>query len=432
MKNFLKNWGVRVTILSLVLPVLMLVFFWSIPTSACGCGVMITSSDNGSWSYGEDSLEQSFINFENKTEKLIISLDIKKTARDAVLVIPIPSDPSLVKADILSETPKFYGYDVSKRALTNLTHIRDSLFATQIYPIIPMVYEAMNQTFGVSSMPSNSLGARPGGAQEQDIVVYQHLEKNGMVAEVLSAASPDALYGYLTQKGLKVERNSIPIFRDYINSNFSFVVSWINPLATDVAARGVLMTFPSDKIFYPLKPGSAYSGQGMQKTIDVVGYVSPDLYSDIKDSTTVDYYYSDDSSTFVDFFTSDGGFGFTRITLNARPNQLTQDLFISEKTPLRILNAQLINFYPFIYGLILLIIISFLVTYLVVRLLTHSSLTKRQFIGLSILNCLTLIGTIVGSFVALKEKRFKFIVLFSLTFMVLTWVFWILLSSLYW
>lgn len=432
MVNFSKNLSTQFTKSSLIISVLMLSLLLVLPVSACGCGVLITSSDNGDWTYGNDSLEQSFINFENRTEKLIISLDLKNTSRDAVLVIPIPADPGSVKADILSETPRFYGYDVSKRAQENLSHIRDSLLATQIYPIIPIVLNSLsNQSFGVAgSIPTNSLGGVSKGIQ-QDIVVYQHLEKNGMVAEVLSAVNSDALYQYLTQKGLKVEKDSIPIFRDYINKKFSFVVSWINPSTIDTTARGLLMTFPADKIFYPLKPGSAYSGSGMGKTINIVGYVSPKLYSDIKDSTKVDYFYSTSDSVLKDFFSSDKGFGFTRIVINAEPNKLTQDLYISENAPLKILNAQLINLHPFIYGLILLIIISFVSTYLIIRLLLSSALVKPNFIGLGIANCLTLVGTIIGSRIFLKEKRFKFVVLFSLAFVVLTLVSWFLLSVLY-
>ena len=428
MKNYLKKCSVKFIIFSLLAPALMLVFLGSIPASACGCGLLLTSSDAGIWQYGSDSLEQSFINLEGGAEKLIISLDIKKTSRDAVLVIPIPAEPNLVYADILSETPSFFGYDVSKRAQENLSHIRDSLLATQIYPIIPMIVKTFTEsTYGVSNiMVPTQAGRAPDG-----ITVYQHLEKNGMIAEVLSATNSSSLYNYLTNKGLKIERDSVPIFRDYIRKDFSFVVSWINPSITDVAARGILMNFPANKIFYPLKPGSAYSGSGMQKTINVVGHVTPELYSNIKDSTKVGYYYSDSGSTLKDFFTTDQGFNFTRITINAKPSKLTQDLYISEKTPLKILNAQFINFYPLIYGLILLVIISLISTYLVIKLLLSQTQTKPSLLKLSVANCLTLIGTIVSSFIFLKEKRFKYVILFSLTFVVITLISWCLLYSLY-
>src|SRR5438876_376247 len=120
------------------------------------------------------------------------------------------------------------------------------------------------------------------------------------------------------------------------------------------------MDFPSKNIFYPLHPGSVYPGNGLPETITVVGHVSPKLYADIKDQTAVDYFYSLSGSSLNGFFTTDTGFGFTKIVVNVKPPKLTQDLYISAVTPVKIMNAQLINLHPFVYGLILLIILSFL------------------------------------------------------------------------
>lgn len=236
----------------------------------------------------------------------------------------------------------------------------------------------------------------------------------------------------LLKKGLQVEKDSISVFRDYINKDFSFVVSWINPLGINSSARGILMTFPTEKIFYPLKPGSAYAGHGMTKTITIVGHVSPKLFSDIKDSTEVKYFYSEGNTKLAGFFISKiNGFGFTKVVINAEPQKLTQDLYISSNAPLRIINAQFINLHTFSYGVILLIIISFVSTYLIIRLLFSSSLIKPNFIDLSIASCLTIIGTIIGSRVFLKEKRFKFVALFSATFILITSSIFYLIATLY-
>lgn len=433
MNNLFKKWNPRIRASTLLGLLLFSALFGAIPASACGCGLLVVSSDNG-WSYGDDSVEQSFINFENGTEKLIISLNIKNRSHDAVLIIPIPAAPNSVKADVLSETPKFYGYNVSDRARKNLSIIRDVLLYTQLYPIVPLVLSSTSRNEIASSESNNlTLGGALDAAIDQGVTVYQHLEKEGMIAEVLSASNSDSLYGYLTQKGLKVEKDSIPIFRDYIHKDFSFVVSWISPSTSDVSAKGLLMTFPTEKIYYPLKPGSVYSGRGMQKTVTVVGYVSPTLYSsDIKNSTKVDYFYSSDDLSFKDFFSSDGGFGFTRIILNAEPQKYSQDLYISESAPIKILNAHLINLHPFVYGLILLIIISFVATYLSSRLILSSQLqTPTGIIGLGILNCFTILGSIVGSRIFLQEKRSKFVITFSLIFVAIVMLIWFLSSLLY-
>src|SRR3989344_1840035 len=431
--NFLKNRNKRFVGFLLINLILISFLFWSFPASACGCGLMISQSDDG-WSYGDDSAEQSFINFENGTEKLIITLNLKKRSKDAVLVIPIPANPKLIKADVLSDVPKFSGYNVSKKAHENLSSIRDALLSTQIYPIVPILLKSSISTsyVGGANSRDGALLNAPTKGINQDIVVYQHLEKEGMVAEVLSAATSDALYDYLKQKGLKVEKDSIPIFRDYINKEFSFVVSWISPSASSNSAKGLLMTFPAKEIFYPLKPGSAYSGGGMDKIINVVGYVSPKLYPEIKDSTEIDYFYSGAIPSFKDFSSSDKNFGYTKIILNASPKKLTQDLYISNSAPLKIINAQLINFHPFIYGLILLVVFSFISAYLALRFsFMGTAQASAGMAKLGIFSCFTLIGAIIGSFVFLKEKRFKFIISFSLVFVTVTLIISFLISLLY-
>ena len=389
---------------------------------ACGCGVLITSSDKGSWAYGEDSTEKSFINLDKGVEKLIISLDIKNTSKDSVLVIPVPAQPATVTADILGDVPHISGYDVETVARGNITHIRDALLVTQIYPAVPLFLSETMRSIGEQESGAFQLGTNsPIGS---GITAYQHLEKNGMIAEVLGASSSDALYSYLTGKGLKVDKDSIPIFRDYINDNFSFIVSWINPSNVDASARGILASFPATEMFYPLKPGSAYSGLGATKTITVIGHVSPKIYSDIKDYTFVNYLYSDEGSSFKDFFTSEDGFAFTKITIFAKPSALTQDLYISNATPLRIYNAQFINLYPVTYGIILLLIISALSVCIAAGILYRNKLTWTKLLGLFIASCLTLIGTMVGAKLCLDDKKIKYVLLHSILFTAITLSVW--------
>ncbi len=420
--------SVRFSLASFILALFLLQ-----PLAVFACGMSMISSANG-WTFGNDSAEQSFINFANGEEKLIISRNFTNGSNDTVWVIPVPASPNSIKIDVLSDIPKFSGYDVSNRANEKLSSIRDTLLSTQIYPIVPIILNSLShQTFGVAGNSRGipqSLGV-PGSIGSQDVVVYQHLEKEGMVAEVLSATNSDALYKYLNEKGLKVEKNSISILQDYIGKNFSFIASWVSPSATGQSTKGLLMTFPTDKIFYPLKPESGTPGNGLPETITVVGHVTPNLFENIKNSTDVNYYYSTSGLSLKDFFSSDNGFGFTKIVINVKPSELTQDLYISQTAPIKILNAQLINLNTFTYGLVLLIILSFLSTYLAARFVLSSVQPHPNLLGLGIANCLTLVGAIIGSRIFLKEKRMKFVISFSIIFVILTLVVLFLLSALY-
>lgn len=387
---------------------------WSFPAVACGCGLLIMAGEDG-WEYGNDTTEQAFISYKDGTEHLLINLDIKTRDMSAVLVVPVPSVPDQVVADILAETPEFTGYNVEERAVENLAIIQRSLLETQLYPNI---IRGFTQTFGVTD------GAFPGmpNSLGRGVTVFQHLEKEGMVAEVLSAATSDELYTYLTEKGLKVEKDSIPIFRDYIRDDFSFVVAWIDPAKSNVTARGLTMVFPTAEMYYPLKPNSAYSGEGMEKTITVAGYVTPRIYAGITNTTEVSYRYSEEPLSYKDFFNSETGFGFTTITIRADTKSMTEDLYIADSAPLRILYADAINQHVILLGLLLLVLFSYLATLVALKLAAPVAKDSKvvRWRLLVAFNCLTLIGTILSAVNMLATRRFRYIVLFSLSFVTVT------------
>lgn len=427
--DFLSN-RQRKSLANFLLTGLILALSLLQPLAVFACGMsMIPSASSSGWTYGNDSAEQSFINYENGIEHLIISRSFENGSADTVWVIPVPATPTSVNVDVLSEDPKFSGYDVIAKAKGNIKTIKDGLLSTQIYPIIPII---LSSTFGISNSVDSksfvSLGIPQSAGSPSGVDVYEHIEKNGMTAEVLSATDSDALYAYLKEKGLNAEKNSISILQDYIGKNFSFVATWVSSSTEKVQAKGVLMQFPTDKIFYPLKPESGTPGNGFPETITVVGHVTPNLYANIKNSTYVDYYHSYGSSDLAGFFSSKGDFNYTKIVINTAPKNLIDDLYISQKTPLKAMLATSLSQYTLAYFLLLLLIISLLSSYLASLLL----LADKRFstvAKMTIASCFTLIGTIIGSRLFLQEKRFKFVVLFSITFIVLTFVSSFLLSA---
>jgi hypothetical protein len=437
----MKKLGIKLTVLTFLSAIVFgSLFIITMSASACGCGMVVVGDESSKvgWSYSDDFTETSFINYQNKTEKLIISLDIQSRSNDAVLIVPIPAEPSGVKADVLTDTPSLEGYNVTDKAKEKLSDIRDGVLATQIYPAIPKIISTLMAKEPESGLTSINAGLvsqslSNGAAPDNTVTVYQHLEKNGMVAEVLTASNSSALYDYLSQKGLKVEKDSIPIIRDYISSQFSFVVSWISPTTSYVNARGLQINFPSNKIYYPLKPGSVYSGPGLEKAVYIIGYISPNLYADIKPTTKVDYFYSDEATTFQDFYSSKGAYGYTRLVLNTEPKNLTKDLYMSKRAPIKILNAQAINLYTLIYGFVLLIITALLAVYLACRIVLPSYLrNQKTIVKLWLFSCFTIIGTVVGAHIILpREKRIRFSLAYSLMFVVIVLVFWFLSAHWY-
>jgi len=72
---------------------------------------------------------------------------------------------------------------------------------------------------------------------KQDVVVYEHLDKEGMSSELITAKTANGIYDYFNKKGLKIQKDMIPALDAYIGKDYSFVVSWINN-ATDAIAAG--------------------------------------------------------------------------------------------------------------------------------------------------------------------------------------------------
>ncbi len=128
---------------------------------------------------------------------------------------------------------------------------------TQIYTI-PFVMLSMSfvRTFGTEGI--NAPTSMKGRDIEQDVVVYEHLEKEGITSEIITAKTAVGLYDYLKNKKLKIGSGSIPVLDNYIGKEYSFVASWISSpeKAISTQNRGVFVTFPKKDIYYPMLPTS--------------------------------------------------------------------------------------------------------------------------------------------------------------------------------
>lgn len=103
---------------------------------------------------------------------------------------------------------------------------------------------------------SNALGAPQGLGRgiESDVIVYEHLDKEGISSEIITAKTTNGLYDYLKSKGLKIESGSIPVLDNYIGKDYFFVVSWMNSPEKIISAEDIknnLYTYFSSKYSYP-------------------------------------------------------------------------------------------------------------------------------------------------------------------------------------
>jgi hypothetical protein len=124
------------------------------------------------------------------------------------------------------------------------------------------------------------------------VSVEAHIEKKGMVAEVITAKAAHALYEYLSAKGLRIEPDSIPALDSYAGKDYVFVASWLSGVPESQGIqqrRGIFITFPTSRLYYPLAPTSAYEHGKIPISIRVLGHVKPGIYQEIDRYTSIKY-----------------------------------------------------------------------------------------------------------------------------------------------
>jgi len=130
---------------------------------------------------------------------------------------------------------------------------------------------------------------------------------------------------------------------------------------------GIFVTFPTDKIFYPLMPTSIYGSTQIPITIYVLDHVTPEPYDSIKSYVTSDYYVSsytsigDLKSFYGNMDTRNMKYTEIKI-LDAPAKYFKDDLWFSYGAPINVGLATVIysaiNQQPIIAGIIIILIIS--------------------------------------------------------------------------
>jgi len=394
--------------------VAFLAVFSFIPKSVLADGMMIKPDPySDRWDYSNESNQQAFINYDNGLQKMIISVGFEGENNNGVVwLFPVPSDPNKVAIDVVKSLPQLSGEEISKKAKSNLDDTTKFLQMTQVYTI-PFI--SLFGTLGTTDRGYNTLGVPEGIGRgvEQDVVVYEHLEKEGITSEIITAKTAFGLYDYLKNKGLKIESGSIPVLDNYIGKEYSFVASWISSPEKNISAqnRGIFVTFLTKDIYFPMLPTSVYGSKTVPATIRVIGYVSPKVFQSIKSYTKTEYYI-DSYASFADdlknFYSGQNkNVKYTKIEINAPSKFLTDDLWIGQQAPVKTYYSTFVAKHPVISA-ILLLIISSLITGILAGWIVFKALRKNilklGLIGLS--NCLSIFGLLITTvLIGTKNKN---------------------------
>lgn len=431
-----------------------------------------TSADGGIYilkDQGLDTLEQehqnAYINHQNGREKLIIEIKLKEIQSDAFWIVPIPSSPENIKTDIISETPHLAGIDVIEKAKHELNSIRETLYATQLYPIPFMLLTGIGSTNLAGSRSSLS---EPGKSTkgEGDITVFEHIEKEGMVMETITAKTGDALESYLKSKGVEAKSSNTKILDEYIGKDFSFIVSWINSEKTPTkedASKGIFVDFPQEKIYYPMKLTSIYQEKEIPITLRIIGFVPNEIPKSYKENTTAKYYAVSNfeanesiiqgkqgENPFFEGFEMPANLEYTSFEIKSEAKNFTEDIYISKNVYTKALYSHFIYEYSTWLMIIFLLVASMLASLLsaltVFKETRHGAGTLKFFL-LGLFNLLSILVFLIAAFLVKtnvlpkeKEKKYRelgqfyawgamifdlrklaFLPLFSLYFMILSW-----------
>ncbi len=131
---------------------------------------------------------------------------------------------------------------------------------------------------------------------------------------------------------------------------------------------GVFLSFPAEKLYYPLKPTSVYGNRQVPATIHVMEYVEPELYPAIASGTVTSYHYQAHfrvKPEHENFFSPDQlrgiaaeGLRYTTIKINTPSRNLTEDLWVRRSVPFDVKAAESISVHSFWYGLFFFVLCS--------------------------------------------------------------------------
>jgi len=174
----------------------------------------------------------------------------------------------------------------------------------------------------------------------------------------------------------------------------------------------VFISFPTNKIYYPLKPTSVYGSKRVPATIYVLGYVKPELYPEIKADSEVDYFFDeffDIPDELRDFFTGSDtkDLKYTKIKINPPSKYLTEDLWIKKGVPFKVFLADSVNRFPFWFGLFFFVICSCLASLLSgIIIFRDRTVSKLKFALFGLWNFLTLIGFSIVAYISKIDVKF--------------------------
>jgi hypothetical protein len=459
---------------------LLILFILPVPVVFADGMSLRFNANESAWDLISENEQLCVISYNHGMQNMLLSIYLASdelAGENAVWLFPVPASPLDVTIDINKEFPSFTGVDIQYSAAGKLSDAFSLMRYTQGYPSILFPYPPfVRRKAGTLASPS---GGGSATVENEEVTVYSKVEKMGLTTELISTTEGNAFHDYLSTKGLNLVEAHISLLDSYIGQDYSFVVAYVsdleqfkaeteaiwwggvnyyersylkweveyyaeeNDLDEITAARylnqlhgtdvipivnmaSLSITFPTERMYYPLKPTSLYGSKIVPATIVVLGHVSPDFYPNIKSTSEVEYYISEEyhpTENLRWLFNGESevhGLQYTKISLNPEASDLTEDLWIDSSTPLSVSMANLVYEHSTALALILFALCSVLAS-MIASIITYRRNTSKKLALWGLWNFSTLVGFIVATKFFLKaKKKLKFSLLFTFLFVGLT------------
>ena len=437
-----------------------------LPCAVSADGMIFHIDDEDMWGLLSENQQLAAINYENGVQNMILAVDVTELSGEkAVWLFPVPAKPDETAIDIIQGFPRLWGSDIKDKADTSISSAFMVMRVSQVYTFPLLVVTG----FGGGALFTGTKYVGGLDGLGDGVIVHEHIEKMGLVTELVSAKESGALYSYLTGKGLDLPANSKAVLDEYTGKDYSFVVSWISDVEAfklESSAKGygqfntigVSISFPTDKIYFPLKPTSVYGSAEVPVLIYVMEHVTPELYPGIEHESTVTYfdegYYSvpTEFSSFFNGKTSVQDLRYTKIKITAPSKYLTEDLWIKNSAPSGIALTYFIIRNVWIVGIAFFVVCSCLASlFSGMIVFRKDQISKSKLFLLGLANFFTLIGFTIATIIletkkldskllqqlnaqgitAWDNRKVLFIFLFTILFLALTIVFQLMLQAIF-
>lgn len=288
-----------------------------------------------------EEIQQAIIAHENGREGMLLAVNFNlEDDEKAFWLFPVPGRPEDVKADVVDTFPPIEGIRPGAFAHLRLRVLFDLQMLSQPYT---WPFMCLMSSLGKAGM---------------DLNVHSVVEKHGLRIETLSAETTGALAAHLKEKEINISEPELAAFSDYLSEQYSLVF-------VEIASREellrqfpdyehyqredqgrwpcVFVEFPSEKIFFPLKPTASYQ-ESLRIIVKVLEFVKNER--ELNDSWKSGFYQQTNTdalpNVFKPYITGEP-LCYTVYDFSGDAAELTDDLWMEPFVPKRVRYAQYIN-----------------------------------------------------------------------------------------